>query len=213
VVVGHGTGRRPGDPEEAEENHSPANRPPNKAAPDVGKAFVRPRLAPNVAESGTTLPGTRAVIGIVATVEAGLGLLFIFQILFVLGLVPLPGRTPLSSMLIGSCLDAAAAVSVDAREVGRTPILDPVEVRLGFRRVKVDAGEIQDVTGAPSPEVKLTGGGKAYLFRNGRVVVGSWSRSSLEESTAFEAKDGSEFELEPGLPAAARPGQGDKPMV
>lgn len=52
---------------------------------------------------------TRAVIGIVATVEAGLGFLFVFQIPFVLGLVPLPDRTPLSNMLIGSFLVAAAA--------------------------------------------------------------------------------------------------------
>jgi hypothetical protein len=64
--------------------------------------------------------------------------------------------------------------------------------------VKVSEGDIQDVTGSPSPEVTLTGGGKAYLFRDGRVIAAKWERDSLEDVTTFEAKDGEPMALDPG---------------
>jgi hypothetical protein len=64
--------------------------------------------------------------------------------------------------------------------------------------VKVSEGDIQDVTGSPSPEVTLTGNGKAYVFRDGRVIPAKWERNSLEDVTTFEAKDGETVLLDPG---------------
>ncbi|MEX2275503.1 MAG: DUF3048 domain-containing protein [Actinomycetota bacterium] len=64
--------------------------------------------------------------------------------------------------------------------------------------VKVTESEIDDVTGAPSPEVDLLGKGKAMLLRDGRVFAGTWERASLQDRTTFTTKDGDEFLLTPG---------------
>ncbi len=58
----------------------------------------------------------------------------------------------------------------------------------------------KDVTGAAVPEVVPTGTGKAYLFRDGKVVVGKWSRQfSKNGVTRFTSKDGTDrFVLKPG---------------
>jgi hypothetical protein len=64
--------------------------------------------------------------------------------------------------------------------------------------VKVKSGSIIDAAGNPSPVVSLTGSGRAYIFRGGRMIVGSWTRASLSDVTAFTAKDGSTIALAPG---------------
>lgn len=64
--------------------------------------------------------------------------------------------------------------------------------------VKVTPGKIVDVNGVPSPEVELTGSGKAYVLRDGRVILGRWTRASLEDPTTFETKAGEEIALAPG---------------
>lgn len=64
--------------------------------------------------------------------------------------------------------------------------------------VKVSEGDIQDVTGSPSPEVTLTGGGKAYVFRDGRVIPATWKRNSLDDVTEFTTKDDGPVLLDPG---------------
>jgi hypothetical protein len=64
--------------------------------------------------------------------------------------------------------------------------------------VDVTASDILDAAGNPSPEVELTGSGKAYVFRDGRVIVGRWERESAEDLTRFFGKDGSEIALAPG---------------
>lgn len=53
--------------------------------------------------------GARWLATAIVVAEAVLGLLFVFQVPFVLPLVPLPDRSPLSNVLIGSFLVAAAA--------------------------------------------------------------------------------------------------------
>jgi hypothetical protein len=52
--------------------------------------------------------------------------------------------------------------------------------------------------GGISPHLELTGSGKAYLFRDGRVTVGHWERPRLGDVTRFVAKDGREMLLAPG---------------
>ncbi len=52
--------------------------------------------------------------------------------------------------------------------------------------------------GGITPHLELTGSGKAYVFRDGRMVVGRWERSSLREVTRFVTKDGTQIPLAPG---------------
>jgi hypothetical protein len=56
-----------------------------------------------------------------------------------------------------------------------------------------------DVLGTPSPEIAdVTGSGRAFLFRDGRVFAGKWSRESTDEPVRFETKGGDAFVLHPG---------------
>lgn len=64
--------------------------------------------------------------------------------------------------------------------------------------VEVGTGDIVDAAGNPSPTVTLTGGGKAYVFRDGRMIVGRWQRDSLGEVTRFLTRSGVEIPLTPG---------------
>jgi hypothetical protein len=64
--------------------------------------------------------------------------------------------------------------------------------------VKTTESDFQDSAGYPSPEVDLLGKGKAWVLRDGKVVVGTWERSDLDEFTTFVSKSGDEIELKPG---------------
>lgn len=66
-------------------------------------------------------------------------------------------------------------------------------------RVEVHAGTIIDAVGNPSPEVTLTGSGKAYVFRDGRMVVGRWERPTLGDVTTFWTREGQVIPLAPGI--------------
>ena len=65
-------------------------------------------------------------------------------------------------------------------------------------QVKVGTSEIVDAAGNHSPEVKLTGKGRAYVFRGGRVIAGRWERPTLQDVTRFVTKSGDEIALAPG---------------
>ena len=61
------------------------------------------------------------------------------------------------------------------------------------------SSEFADVLGTPSPVISdVTGEGDAYLFRDGRMYAGSWTRDSEEEPVRFETKNGDAFVLKPG---------------
>lgn len=64
--------------------------------------------------------------------------------------------------------------------------------------VGVSASSIIDAAGNASPEVDLVGSGKAYVFRDGRVIIGRWKRPTLDDVTRFLTKDGTEIALAPG---------------
>jgi DUF3048 family protein len=64
--------------------------------------------------------------------------------------------------------------------------------------VKTVLTDITDANGMPSPEVIATGSGKAYVFRNGKVIVGTWSRPSLSDLTVFRDASGNQIPLAPG---------------
>ena len=67
-----------------------------------------------------------------------------------------------------------------------------------IQQVKTTESDIVDVVGYPSPEVEVTGKGKAWLLRDGKVVVGTWERASEGDLTVFTTKNGEEFHLKDG---------------
>lgn len=58
---------------------------------------------------------------------------------------------------------------------------------------------IVDVAGSPSIEIVDKGGkGKAILFRDGRMIVGKWTRKSDKEAVRFLTRSGKEMLFKPG---------------
>ena len=64
--------------------------------------------------------------------------------------------------------------------------------------VEVSNSDHLDPAGNPVPEVTLTGKGKAYLLRDGRLYSGKWTRGSVGDDTVFATAGGQEFVLSPG---------------
>jgi Protein of unknown function (DUF3048) N-terminal domain/Protein of unknown function (DUF3048) C-terminal domain len=67
-----------------------------------------------------------------------------------------------------------------------------------IQEVVVTDSNILDAAGFPSPDVKLVGRGRAWILRDGRLVVGRWRRGSLDDVTVFETRGGEEIALAPG---------------
>jgi hypothetical protein len=65
-------------------------------------------------------------------------------------------------------------------------------------QVKVGTSDIVDAAGNPSPKVTVTGKGKAYVFRDGRMIAGRWQRANLKDVTTFVSRSGDEISLAPG---------------
>lgn len=66
------------------------------------------------------------------------------------------------------------------------------------QEVVVTQSNLVDVLGNHSPEVALTGSGRAWILRNGRMVTGTWSRSGQKAPTVFKTKKGESIPLAPG---------------
>jgi hypothetical protein len=64
--------------------------------------------------------------------------------------------------------------------------------------VKVTLTDITDVNGVRSPEVISTGTGKVYVFRNGRMIVGTWSRPGARDIAKLVDGKGRQIKLDPG---------------
>jgi hypothetical protein len=84
------------------------------------------------------------------------------------------------------------------RSEGTTPFMTDTGKQLGFQNVLVEKYTINlsktdvDVLGHGAPIIPHpTGSGRAYLFRNGRIVVGKWRRSSLSQPVRFTSHSGS----------------------
>lgn len=61
-----------------------------------------------------------------------------------------------------------------------------------------DSTTVFDSVGTPSPELTLEGSGRAFLFRNGRVVKGTWSKAGAGELPIFKTKAGKKFSFAKG---------------
>ena len=89
------------------------------------------------------------------------------------------------------------------RQLDGAPMTSESGTKIGAANVVIqevvmrDSG-IVDVTGSPSPEVDLVGEGRAWILRDGRLIVARWHRSSVEDVTTFETKAGEEISLAPG---------------
>jgi hypothetical protein len=58
---------------------------------------------------------------------------------------------------------------------------------------------IKDIEGNPSTEiVDETGKGRAFLFRDGKVIEGTWSRKTTDEPTVYETAGGDAMTFKPG---------------
>jgi hypothetical protein len=64
--------------------------------------------------------------------------------------------------------------------------------------VEVTDSRIIDAAGNASPDVDLTGSGRAYVLRDGQAIVGRWERDTLDDVTRFVTRDGTEITLAPG---------------
>jgi Protein of unknown function (DUF3048) N-terminal domain/Protein of unknown function (DUF3048) C-terminal domain len=73
----------------------------------------------------------------------------------------------------------------------------PANILIEEHRIRLS--NVVDVTGTPSPIiVDETGSGRAVLFRDGRAIVGRWSRESLDDPVAFETRNGDAMVFSPG---------------
>jgi hypothetical protein len=64
--------------------------------------------------------------------------------------------------------------------------------------VKTELTDVTDANGIASPRALTVGSGKAYVFRGGRVIVGTWVRDSVDQTTKYLDQQGNEIELAPG---------------
>jgi hypothetical protein len=67
-----------------------------------------------------------------------------------------------------------------------------------IQQVKTVESDIIDPAGYPSPEVAVTGKGKAWVLRNGRLIQGTWERAAEGDLTVFTTKSGETIALTPG---------------
>jgi hypothetical protein len=67
-----------------------------------------------------------------------------------------------------------------------------------IQQVEVTEGNLVDVLGYHSPEVTLTGSGKAWILRDGVLIKGTWSRPVMGAVTKFLTKSGEVIPLMPG---------------
>lgn len=126
--------------------------------------------------------------------------------LFQYGNVP-SGATPASSVNVVMSSVANVTWTWDAgawrRSQGGQPFtvtgngrIGPADVLLQY--VQIASAGYKDVAGTPVPTSVVVGSGKAQLFRDGKVINGSWSKPSREDVTTFTAADGTPLLLHPG---------------
>jgi hypothetical protein len=64
--------------------------------------------------------------------------------------------------------------------------------------VEIKMTDLTDAAGARSPQAITVGSGKAYVFRDGKVIKGTWERASSDDLTRFLDANGQEIPLTPG---------------
>ena len=82
-----------------------------------------------------------------------------------------------------------------------------------IQQVVVTEGNLVDVLGYHSPEVELTGSGKAWILRDGKLIAGTWSRPVMGAVTKFVTKTGEIIPLAPGNTWIELVAKGTPPIV
>jgi hypothetical protein len=68
-----------------------------------------------------------------------------------------------------------------------------------IQEVRVDRStKIVDSAGNPSPDLDWFGGGRAFLFRDGKVIKGSWSVKKKGDAVVFKTRKGDPFVFDKG---------------
>jgi hypothetical protein len=120
--------------------------------------------------------------------------------------VPTPSRPRTSATVAFSSSNVVGWSWTDerwVRELDGEPMLSenggPIAAdNVVIQEVVVTESDIVDVAGFPSPEVDLVGQGRAWVLRDGRLLIGRWRRDSLDEHTIFETRGGEQIPLAPG---------------
>jgi Protein of unknown function (DUF3048) N-terminal domain/Protein of unknown function (DUF3048) C-terminal domain len=120
--------------------------------------------------------------------------------------VPSPSRPRTSATIAFSGSNTAEwawAGGRWVRQIDGAPMLSEREATIAvdnvvIQEVVVTMSDILDAAGNPSPEVELLGRGRAWILRDGRLVIARWHRASLGDVTVFETKAGEEIALAPG---------------
>lgn len=97
------------------------------------------------------------------------------------------------------------------REQIGTPHVDPDGEQVSVPNVVVQV--VGYATRFGNPEAQLVGEGSAYVFTRGRVIEGTWQRSSLEEVTRFLDAAGNDILLTPGQTWVELPPVGSPPAI
>ena len=91
------------------------------------------------------------------------------------------------------------------RSDGDAPLVNETGEQIQVDNVLIEehtvnhSDRLGDILGTPSPEIEdVTGSGRAFLFRDGRVFAGKWTRESEDEPVRFETNKGDAFVLHPG---------------
>ena len=107
----------------------------------------------------------------------------------------------------------AAADTVRMAQAQAQPVTQPITAaNVVIQQVVVTESNLVDVLGNPSPDVTVTGTGKAWILRDGRVVAGHWVRPVMGAVTKFETKDGTIIPLAPGNTWIELLPKGDAPV-
>ena len=76
-------------------------------------------------------------------------------------------------------------------------VIDTPNVIVQFCKVTVYTKD-RDVLGHPAQYTHTLGTGRAVVFRNGKRIVGTWSRKNVTSGTILKTKDGKVIPLSPG---------------
>jgi hypothetical protein len=97
----------------------------------------------------------------------------------------------------------AAAGGFKRAQNGRAHVMADSGIQITPKNVVVQfvpytASAFVDVSGARSPEAEMVGEGEAWVFSDGKLVRGRWSRPSLGAVTAFTDAAGQPIQMTPG---------------
>lgn len=183
------------------------------AAEEVhGEAYTTAGRRPQAYNFYTTLDRLDRIGGSAAAGVTDVGLRF--------GDLPSAG-TPVTSATVhfngtehaGLSWDAAAAgwrLDQDGRAMNLADGGAVVPANVVVQFVSVTRGAFVDVDGNNSPDSHVVGTGAAWVFRDGQLFKGSWSRAATAEPTHYLGADGQDLLLAPGqtwimlVPTAAK---------